>query len=68
MKVYYDDNICYQSKSISEIFSNNLPTGRYLILIEGAPGIDKTILSKEIALQWANNTFLKKQSLLFFFS
>ena len=37
----------------------------YIILIEGAPGIGKTILSKEIALQWANNAVLKYKQLLF---
>ena len=61
----HDDNICYQSKSISELFSNNLPTGRYLILIEGAPGIGKTVLSKEIALQWASNNVLNNKKLVF---
>ena len=37
----------------------------YFILIEGAPGIGKTILSKEIALQWANNAILQFKKLLF---
>ena len=36
-----------------------------MILIEGAPGIGKTILSKEIAFQWANKSILKNKRLLF---
>ena len=64
----HDDNICYQSKSISDIFSENLPTGRYLILIEGAPGIGKTVLSKEIAFQWASNNLLSNKKLVFLVS
>ena len=37
----------------------------YIILIEGAPGVGKTILSKEIAFQWANKLVLKNKMLLF---
>ncbi|XP_065897563.1 protein NLRC5-like [Dysidea avara] len=37
----------------------------YRILIEGAPGIGKTILSKEIASQWANHSILTSKQLLF---
>ena len=37
----------------------------YSVLIEGAPGIGKTILSKEIALQWANHDILHNTKLLF---
>ena len=37
----------------------------YMILIEGAPGIGKTILSKEITFQWANKNILKNKKLLF---
>ena len=55
----------YQSKSISEIFSNNLLIGHSLILTEGAPGIGKTVMSKEIAFQWANNTLLNHKKLVF---
>ena len=36
-----------------------------VILIEGSPGIGKTILSKEIAFQWANNKLLNQKLLLF---
>ena len=35
------------------------------ILIEGAPGIGKTVLSKEIAYQWANNELLQEHKLVF---
>ena len=37
----------------------------YMILIEGAPGVGKTILSKEIAFQWAKKIILKNKTLLF---
>ena len=37
----------------------------FIILIEGAPGIGKTILSKEIALQWAEGIVLHSRQLLF---
>ena len=54
-------------KSINDIFvrferNESYP---YRILIEGAPGIGKTILSKEIAFQWANRTILTNKTLLF---
>ena len=35
------------------------------ILIEGAPGIGKTILAKEIAYQWANGRLLQEYKLVF---
>ena len=54
----HNDDINYQNRSISEIFSNYLSTGRNLILIEGVPGVGKTVLSKEIAFQWAKNALL----------
>ena len=37
----------------------------YFLLIEGAPGIGKTVLSKEIAYQWAENKVLKCTRLVF---
>ena len=54
-------------KNVSDLFksfegSSPCP---YRILIEGAPGIGKTILSKEIALQWANHMILCSKRLLF---
>ena len=36
-----------------------------MILIEGAPGIGKTIMAKEIAIQWANKNILKNKKMLF---
>ena len=35
------------------------------ILIEGAPGIGKTVLAKEIAYQWANGKILQEYKLVF---
>ena len=56
------------TKSISDIF---LPVkasdGSFIdlhILIEGAPGIGKTVLAKEIAYQWAKNELLTSKKLL----
>ena len=37
----------------------------YFLLIEGAPGIGKTVLSKEIAYQWAESKLLKHKRLVF---
>jgi len=37
----------------------------YRILIEGAPGVGKTIFSKQIALQWAEYNILSNKKLLF---
>ena len=54
-------------KTISDLFApyENTAYVPYIILIEGAPGIGKTELSKEIALQWAKNSILKGKKLLF---
>ena len=56
------------TKNISDIFipitpSNESFTGLH-ILIEGAPGIGKTVLAKEIAYQWASNKLLTDKKLL----
>ena len=56
----------YQSKNISELFPTNLVSS-YFVLIEGAPGIGKTVLCKEIVYQWANKTLLKSKQLVFLF-
>ena len=59
---------CHSTKDITEIFkyaSLQTPNASNFVLIEGAPGIGKTILSKEIAFQWANNNLLSDTSLLF---
>ena len=54
------------SKDIKEIFApgedGHEPRS---ILIEGAPGIGKTFLSKEVAFQWANDSLLVTKILLF---
>ena len=57
-------SISYHNKDISELFPT-VPTSSYFILIEGAPGIGKTVLSKEIACQWAQNKLLKFKKLVF---
>ena len=55
-------------KDIAEIFTSfdnsddKLPA---TIIIEGAPGISKTVLSKEIAFRWANGALLIKKVLVF---
>jgi len=36
-----------------------------LILIDGAPGMGKTTLCKEIAYQWANEELLKNTTIVF---
>ena len=45
------------NKSLSNLFAlfDGETPAPYKFLIEGAPGIGKTILSKEIALQWAKD-------------
>ena len=49
------------TKDIKEIFAHGEDgLEPYDILIEGAPGIGKTVLCKEIALQWANGQLLNE--------
>ena len=55
-------------KDITEIFTsldNSDDKSPSTIIIEGAPGIGKTILSKEIAFRWANGALLLKKILVF---
>ena len=58
------------TKNIADIFITD-PQHRsdvkfpQTVLIEGAPGIGKTILLKEIAYYWANGTLLKEAKILF---
>ena len=52
--------------NIADIFALAECTGHpYTLLIEGAPGIGKTVLSKEIVFQWANGNLLKNEKLVF---
>ena len=58
------------TKDISDIFvsvtaNDGLTIKPCIILIEGAPGIGKTVLAKEIAFQWANNELLIDKKILF---
>ena len=51
---------------ISKVFALVECSGHpYTLLIEGAPGIGKTILSKEIVFQWANEKLLNSENLVF---
>ena len=56
------------TKNISDIFLPVVASdGSFVdlrILIEGAPGIGKTVLTKEIAYQWAKNELLKSKKLV----
>ena len=57
------------TKKISDIFlpftaSDGLIINPCIILIEGAPGIGKTVLAKEIAFQWANNKLLNDKKIV----
>ena len=58
--------ICHTTKDISEIFTPLVNSGEApnMVLIEGAPGIGKTILSKEIAFRWANSELLIHKKVL----
>ena len=58
------------TKEVREIFlptevEGSVTTHPSTILIEGAPGIGKTFLCKEIAYQWANGNLLTDKRLLF---
>ena len=53
------------TEDINSLFSAYRHFGSYKILIEGEPGIGKTILSSEIAAKWAENTLLDDKALLF---
>ena len=53
------------TEDINSLFSTYRGCGSYKILIEGEPGIGKTILSSEIAVQWADKILLDDKALLF---
>ena len=50
-------------KNLHELFASLVTKGYSLVLIEGTPGM--TILSKEIAYQWATNNLLQYKRFLF---
>ena len=57
------------TKNISDIFvsftaCDGLTMNPCIVLIEGAPGIGKTVFAKEIAFQWANNKLLGDKKIL----
>ena len=57
---------CNVTKDIQKIFvSKGGNESSQFILIEGAPGIGKTVLAKEIVYQWANGKILKEYTLVF---
>ena len=55
------------TENISDLFApfEKFTSSPYVILIEGAAGIGKSTLCKEITLQWANKKVLKNKSVLF---
>ena len=58
------------TKNISDIFvsvtaSDGVTINACIVLIEGAPGIGKTVLAKEITFQWANNKILSDKRIMF---
>ena len=61
-----DVNIVPTAKNLSQIFTNVETTGNCptIILIEGAPGIGKTTLCKEILFQWSNKNLLTAKKLV----
>ena len=71
---HFNEAQCYRSlktHNISDIFkpfeqSDGTTIAPQVIIIDGAPGMGKTTLSKEIAYQWATSSLLDDTKLLFF--
>ena len=59
-------NQTFTTTDISDIFkfADGIVATSKLILIDGAPGVGKTILSKEIAYRWACNKLLSSEQLM----
>ena len=59
-------NQTFTTTDISDVFkfADGIVATSKLILIDGAPGVGKTILSKEIAYRWACNEFLSSEQLM----
>ena len=53
------------TEDINSLFTAYKGCVSYKVLIEGEPGIGKTILSSEIAARWADKTLLDDKALLF---
>lgn len=68
IEVLHDSESCWNTTNISDIFQlqkSDTKASPYTILIEGAPGIGKTVLSKEIAYLWATKNLLSSKKMLF---
>ena len=63
MKTSTKNQQTFTTNNISDIFQHgeNVEVHKKMILILGVPGIGKTILSKEIAYQWATKTLLSEE-------
>ena len=65
----HDSNVYGKiTENISDIFAPFDVSYPYTILVEGAAGIGKTTLCKEITLQWANKVILQNKDMLFLLS
>ena len=64
IEVYFTD--VSTSKNISDIVKQpkSTSTSKFRVLLEGAPGIGKTTVAKEIAYQWAQKKILQNIELL----
>ena len=58
-------NVHLKGTDIAEFFKSMEYNNPYTLLIEGAPGIGETILSKEIVFNWVKGKLLKKEKLVY---